>query len=318
MQGITPICALKRLVAAALAMLGAGLLAVPAAAQEDDEGNWKLDPFARVELGVVTSESSDREDELIIVGDGGYARGQVGVELENDVTTFRLEADRIQVERFGSATGRPRYDRDRFTASVTQKLGDDWEVRVQGRVYDDLVSVESSDTDEVQASIRIEYEPVLAHRVRAQVTYRDREYNDTAGPNGTASEGEGVRVDVDYRHRIGRYHYVNFDLRAEEITSDNPDRGYTRESASVSYTHPITRNLRVRPAVEVRHTRFDGRLTPTGDRRDDTQVVPEVEVLWWPGPWRIEAEAKYILGSSNDPLRDREGYRLSLSVGYVF
>ena len=33
---------------------------------------------------------------------------------------------------------------------------------------------------------------------------------------------------------------------------------------------------------------------------------------------RIEAEAKYIFSSSNDPLRDREGYRLSLSVGYVF
>jgi hypothetical protein len=318
MQGKPHFFAMLRRVAAALAVLGAGLLAVPAAAQDGDGGSWTLDPFARVELGVVTSESSDREDELIIVGDGGYLRGQAGVELENDVTSFRLEADRIQVERFGSATGRERYDRDRFTASVTQKLGDDWEVRVQGRVYDDLVSVESSDTDEVQASIRIEYEPVIDHRVRAEVTWREREYNDTAGPNGTASEGEGVRVDVDYRHRLGRYHYVNFDLRAEEITSDNPDRGYTRESASVSYTHPITRNLRVRPAVEVRHTRFEGRMAATDEQRDDTQVVPEVEVLWWPGDWRVEAEAKYIFSSSNDPLRDRQGYRLSLSVGYVF
>lgn len=296
-------------------MLGAGFLALPAAAQSEEASRWTIDPFARIELGVVTSESSDREDELIIVGDGGYARGQAGVEVESDVTTFRLEADRIQVERFGNATGRKRYDRDRFTASVTQKLDEDWEVRVQGRIYDDLVTVESSDTDEVQASIRIEYEPVIDHRVRAQVTYRDRTYADHAGPNGTASTGEGVRVDVDYRHRIGRYHYVNFDLRAEEIASDNPDRGYARQAASLSYTHPITSDLRVRPALEVRHTRFDGRLTPAGDRREDTQVVPEVEMLWWPGPWRIEAEAKYIFGSSNDPLRDREGYRLSLSVG---
>ena len=36
------------------------------------------------------------------------------------------------------------------------------------------------------------------------------------------------------------------------------------------------------------------------------------------GDWRIEAEAKYIVSTSNDPVRDREGNRLSLSVGYVF
>ncbi|RIV83870.1 hypothetical protein D2V07_15405 [Aurantiacibacter zhengii] len=307
----------RRALAAAIVMLTILLPALPVQAQSD-EGDWELDPYARIEVGMVTSQSRDRDDELIIVGDGGYLRGQVGVELKDDSTSITLEADRIQVERFGNATGRDRYDRDRFTASVEQELGDDWAIRLQGRVYDDLVSVESSDTDEVQASIRIEYQPVLDHRVRATVTWREREYADTDGPGGTASEGDGVRVDVDYRHRIGRYHYVGVDLRTEEIDSDNPERAYTRESASLSYTRPITDNLRVRPAIELRHTQFRGRMTPGGIPRDDTQIVPEVEFLWWPGPWRIEAEAKYLFGTSNDPLRTREGYRLSLSVGYVF
>lgn len=302
---------------AALAVLCMAWLAAPAAAQ-DPLIDWELDPFARAEAGVTTSKSADREDELIIVGDGAYARFQVGVELKDDDTTFRLEADRIQVERFGSATGRERYDRDRFTASVEQEFGDDWSVRLRGRVYDDLVTVESPDTDAVEAAVRIEYQPVLAHRVRAQVTWREREYADNDGPNGTASQGDGVRVDVGYRHRLGRYHYVNFDLRAEEINSDNARRNYTRESAAISYTHPITDDLRVRPAVEVRHTEFQGRMAPDGTPRNDTQIVPEIEFLWWPGDWRIEAEAKYIIGSSNDPMREREGYRLNLSVGYVF
>ena len=317
MTGKSPNRAAWRLLAALFATLGLGHLAGPALAQ-GGSGEWEFDPSARVEVGVVTSESSDRDDELIIVGDGGYVRGQLGLELGDDTTTFSLEADRIQVERFGNATGRERYDRDRFTAAVEQKLGDDWEVRLQGRVYDDLVSVESSDTDEVQAALRIEYEPVLEHRVRAQVTWRDREYNDDDGAGGAPSTGEGLRVDVDYRHRLGRYHYINLDLRAEEINSDNPLRSYTRESASVSYTHPITPDLRARPAIELRHTEFAGRMAPVGVPRDDTQIVPEIEFLWWPGNWRIEAEAKYIFGDSNDPIRDREGYRLSLSVGYVF
>lgn len=74
----------------------------------------------------------------------------------------------------------------------------------------------------------------------------------------------------------------------------------------------------MRPAIEVIRTRFDGRFTDTGEQRRDRLVVPEVELLWWPGKWRIEAEAKYILSASNEPVREREGYRLTFSVGYAF
>lgn len=292
-------------------------LASPVEAQDDD-GGWQVDPFARIEAGIVLSESTDRDDELIINGDGGYLRGNVGVEIANETTSFRIDADRIEVERFGSATGRDGYNRDRLTAAFAQEIGDDWEVELRGRIYDDLVSVESSDTDEKQASVQVEFEPERAHRFRLRGTWREREYDDGAGPGGTSSEGDGPRVDAEYRHRLGRYHYINFDLRAEEINSDNPDREYTRQSVGASYTHPITRDLRVRPAIEVRHTRFDGRITPAGEAREDTQIVPEVEMLWWTGNWRMEAEAKYIFSDSNEPVRDREGYRFSLSVGYVF
>ncbi len=292
---------------------------VPASlAAQDDLAGWSVDPFARAELGVVLSESEDRDDELIINGDGGYLRGQIGVEIGNEVTQVRLEADRIEVERFGSATGRDGYNRDRLTASVTQKLDDDWEVELRGRLYDDLVTVESGDTDELQVSARVEFEPERAHRFRVRGTWRDREYDDGDGPGGASSQGEGMRVDAGYRHRLGRYHYINFDLRAEEITSANPLRGYTRESVSASYTRPITSDLRVRPAIELRQTGFAGRLTPNNTLREDTQVVPEVELLWWPGNWRIEAEAKYIFADSNDPVRNRRGYRFSVSIGHVF
>ncbi|QZH75971.1 MAG: hypothetical protein JY451_05175 [Erythrobacter sp.] len=293
-------------------------VATPIAAQADPGGGWSLDPFARLEAGVVLSQSEDRDDELIINGDGGYLRGQIGVELGNETTQLRLEADRIEVERFGSATGRSGYNRDRISASLTQELGEQWEVELALRAYDDLVSVESADTDERQTSILVQFEPEQAHRFRLRGTWRDREYDDGAGPGGASSTGDGLRVDADYRHRLGRYHYINFDLRTESIDSANPDRRYSRESASVSYTHPLTSDLRVRPAVELRQTRFGGRLTPAGEAREDSQIVPEVELLWWPGQWRIEAEAKYVFGDSNDPVRDRRGYRLSLSVGYAF
>ena len=62
-------------------------------------------------------------------------------------------------------------------------------------------------------------------------------------------------------------------------------------------------------AVEEVH----GRL-PLGDHIDPLVIRgqdPRAE-------WRVEAEAKYVFFQSNESAREREGYRLTLSVGYVF
>lgn len=277
------------------------------------DGGWTLEPDARIELGVVSAESATRDEQIVVDGDAITARAQVGLDFEDDNTRFRLEADRIEVFRLGE--GRSDNNRDRITATFEQELSDDWDVQVRGRYYDDLVTAESSDTDELQGSVRVSYEPTRASRVRVRGTWRDREYDNGADPRTT---GEGPRVDAQYRHRFGRYNYLTFDLRAESIDSDDPDRGYSRESAKVSYTQPITPDLRVRPAIEILKTRFDGRMTADGERRADELFVPEVELLWWPDKWRVEAEAKYIFSGSNQSTREREGYRLTLTVGYVF
>ena len=301
-------------VATGLSVCSAALLTTPVAAQDSD---WELDPDARVEFGIVSAESETQDEQFTINGDAFVARGAVGLDFEDDDTRFRVEVDRIEVFRLGE--GRSNSNRDRITASFDQELSRDWEIQLRGRYYDDLSTAESSDVDELQASVRATYEPVRAHRFRLRATWRDREYdNIVAGGIGVQTSGNGPRVDAQYRHRIGRYHYVTLDARAEEISSDDPLRGYARQSAKVSYTRPITPDLRVRPAIEFLNTRFDERLTPNGDRRRDQLVVPEVELLWWPDRWRIEAEAKYIKSDSNLASRDREGFRLSLTVGYVF
>ncbi len=294
--------------------LAAGFVALssaPAFAQEIS--TWSLEPDARVEVGVVSAETATRDEQIVVNGDAFTFRGQVGLDLEDENTRFRLEADRIEVVRLGE--GRRDSNRDRISVFVEQEFDDDWEVQVRGRYYDDLVTAESSDTDEIQGSVRVTYEPVRAHRLRVRGTWREREYDNGADPQ---TKGSGPRVDVGYRHRIERYHYINFDLRAESINSDDPRRGYNRQSAKIAYTRPITRDIRVRPALEVLETQFDGRLTPDGERRKDRLIVPELELHWWPDRWRVEAEAKYIFSDSNLATREREGYRLTLTVGYVF
>ena len=295
-----------RVLAGALAVLAAS----PALAQD---AGWQLNPDARIEVQTVSAETTTRDDDLVVDGEAISLRGQVGLALEKKGLRLRVEADRIEVFRLGN--GRDDIARDRFTASLETDLAKGWELQAQARHYDDFVSVESADTDEWQGSARLTWEPSRDHRLRLTGTWRTREYD-----NGALAEttGDGPRVDAQYRRRFAAYHYLAFDLRAETIRSDDPRRGYDRQSAGLAYTRPLAPDLRVRPAIEAIRTQFDGRLTPTGSRRRDNLVVPEVELLWWPGQWRIEAEAKYIFTDSNEPVREREGYRLTLSVGYAF
>lgn len=288
----------------------AGAFAQPLLAQTSD---WSLEPYARAEAGVISAETETDDEEFIVNGDGAYLRGQAGLDYEDDDSRFRLEADRIEVLRFGS--GRSNSNRDRITAQFDQDFGEDWALQLRARYYDDLSSVESSNVDELQGSVRIRYQPVREHRFQLRGSWRKREYDNSSDPQ---THGDGPRMDAQYRHRFGRYNYLTVDARAERISSDDPRRGYDRESAKISYTQPITRDLRVRPAVEYLHTLFDGRITPAGERREDHLISPEVELHWWPGPWRVEAEAKYINSNSNFASRDRAGYRLTVAVGHVF
>jgi hypothetical protein len=298
-----------RMLSGLLATMLAVLSAPDAAAQG---AGWKLEPDARIEVQTVSAQTTTRDEDLVIDGEAISLRGQIGLGLNSESTRFRLEADRIEVFRLGG--GRNDISRDRLTASVEQDITKTLEVQLQARRFDDLVTVESADADEWQGSARVTFEPTRNNRFRVAAAWRDRQYDNGAGP---ATTGEGPRVDAQYRRRFGPYHYLAFDLRAENIRSDDADRGYERESAGVAYTRPVARDLRVRPAVELIKTRFDGRTADTGALRRDRLVVPEVELLWWPGKWRIEAEAKYVFFNSNEAVRERQGYRLTLSVGYA-
>lgn len=295
-----------------IAALALGLAAAAPLAAAEETG-WTLEPDARIDLQVVSAQTTTRDEELVIDGEALSVRGQIGLGIESKRTRVRLEADRIEVFRLGS--GRDDISRDRLTANIEHDVTDTFELQAQVRRYDDLVTVEAADTDAWEYSARATFEPTQDNRFRISGTWRDRQYDNGAAP---ATSGDGARFDAQYRRRFGTYHYLAFDLRTETIRSDDPQRGYERDSAGVSYTRPIGPDLRMRPAVELIKTRFDGRIADDGALRRDRQVVPEIELLWWPGKWRIEAEAKYVFFASNESAREREGYRLTLSVGYAF
>ena len=86
----------------------------------------------------------------------------------------------------------------------------------------------------------------------------------------------------------------------------------------MTYTHPLARDLRVRPKFEWRVTDFSDRTVDDGGTRRDEQFTPEVEFLYWPGEWRTSAEFQYRRRKSNDPIRDFSGFRAQLMIAHVF
>ena len=194
------------------------IVCASAAAAQDN--SWTLQPDARIEVQTISAQTTTRDDDLVVDGEAISVGGQVGVALEKHGVRLRVEADRIEVFRLGD--GRSDIARDRFIATLETDIEKDWELQLQARHFDDVVSVEAANTDEWQGSARLTWEPQRAHRVRVQGTWREREYD-----HGTAIEatGEGPRVDAQYRRRFAANHHLAFDLRTEEIRSaDAPAR----------------------------------------------------------------------------------------------
>ena len=68
-------------------------------------------------------------------------------------------------------------------------------MQLQARHFDDVVTVESGDTDEWQGSARLTWEQTRDHRLGVQGTWRDRETNETDGKatSSSAPSGRGFR-----------------------------------------------------------------------------------------------------------------------------
>lgn len=280
------------------------LLAMLAAAPQE------VDPYLRIGATGVYSEAEVSDFDEI---DGSSVRfeSEAGVDLDWDDTRVNFEADADYVEFTNEDfTDRWRY---RLRAEVEQDLTEALELRLRAEGSWATPSVEYFDVDELELRSRLEWEPVRAHRVRGEFRWRERSYND-----GSDATGSGPRVDLDYRYRFDAYHYLELETWFEEIDSDDPYRRYNRRAGQVSYTHPLTDDLRVRPALAYRDTDFPDRAADTAPFRQDEEWVPEVEFLWWPGDWRMSAEFQYRWRDSTDLSRDRSGPRVEVKVAYVF
>jgi hypothetical protein len=70
-------------------------------------------------------------------------------------------------------------------------------LQLQARHFDDVVTVESGDTDEWQGSARLTWEPTRDHRLRVQGTWRDRETNESDGKANLHQRAIGAGISME-------------------------------------------------------------------------------------------------------------------------
>lgn len=274
-------------------------------------GPISIDPWLRLEADAVYAEAEVPDGDEDVDASAIIGEVTVGATAEFENTEITVSALTEYVE-FADPDFTDRF-RHRGRIELRQDVDENWQIRLRADRSLRFPSAEYFDIDETELRARVRFEPVREHRLGGAIRWRERGYND-----GTDSTGDGPRIDGEYRYRFGRYHYFEVEARYETIDSDDPRRNYSRRAAAISYTRPLTDDLRVRPKLAYRETDYPGRIVEGAVFREDRRWVPEVEFLWWPGDWRMSAEFQYQARQSTEPDRTQSGPRVQVTVAYVF
>lgn len=281
------------------------------AATTGDASGWRLEPGLKLTVRGISARSTAQGEDEVIDGTALALIATPTLVLGNDdvEVTFRNTVTRLEFEDEG------RDDRWQNAARLSASVGLSAATRITvfGERSDNALAAEFTSTDEWEIGGEIQQHLDEANRVQLGASWRERSYDDAAG-----SSGSGIRIDGEYRYRFGANHYAFLRGRYDEINSDEARRNLTRLLAEASYQRPLSRDLRVRGELTYQRLDFSGRSLADGGVRQDDLFWPELTLIWSPGPWRLAAEARYVVRNSTDPVFDRSGYRFELEASYAF
>ena len=201
--------------------------------------------------------------------------------------------------------------------TAIQKITKTVNFELEARHSEDIVVLESTQADQDALAAQLEWSKGN-DRVRVEAEYRKRQYE-----AGSGGKGDGLRYAAQYNRRLGAYQWVRLDVSHEDIDSDNPVRGYKRDRAVIKYSLPVAERLRVRPSLDYRTWKYDGRVAqgdPDGAMRRDRVVTPAVELAYGSDTRGVYARASagYEFRMSNDERYGDNAPRLQATVGYRF
>ncbi len=258
----------------------------------------------------VSATYAKRDRDLI----SDYDRSGLGVQA---VIGYRLPAGNNTVLRVEAEA-----EADKYTASyggtveLAQQLREAVTVSLAASGYKDRVTLESFETD--QAAVRAGVEVKAGStEIEGFARHRWRSYDDLAG--GTA---KGWQFGTRLRERLGSYHWAEARLSHERIDDNGGRHGYRRISASLDYSQPLTKRLRLRPGLDYRKWTYQGRYVAnivTNPRQKDRLIRPELGLSWGKTKGLFaRADAGWDFYHSNDPRFSGNGPRLRAIAGFRF
>ena len=304
---------LRRTIAAFVFVTSASF-ASPLAAQEEGPDPVQFDGL--VEIRAVESDLDFDQGEGID-SSGFGVRARLGIDFDlGETTGARIEAE----GRVFDFRDENRDTLETFVGRihVTQKISDEVEVRAHVRRFENIAVLEAFSADQTSVGARVEWESGN-DRVRVSGEYREREYDTSVGGNS-----DGFSASAQYNRRLGSYHWLRLDLRADKNESaDEPRRSYDRRVARLRYNMPVAKRMQFRPSIEYREWDYPSRIAqgdPNGDLRRDSFIAPAVELAWGRTSRGLyaNASAQYRFKQSNDERFDSDAIRVGVRVGFRF
>ena len=281
-------------------ILLAALLAGPAWAAPD--------PYGGVSLSGIYAEDEPRGEDEELDGSALVARGFVGVRLDPDRNTTRLQASSSY---YGYLDRKDRWS-NAAEAEQQLRLGQDFALSIEGSGATNLLTLERRSTDQAGIATRLRFEPG-DHRLTVGAGSRRRWYD------GSNARSWAPFAEVEYRYRLGSWHAIEIEARTERINSTLDTLDYSRNAFSAYYLRPLGRNTRVRFGLTHRRWTWDQRFAPDGERRRERLWLPQIRLTQELGrDLDLELDARRVIRRSNDDRLEREGSRVAATLRKTF
>ena len=231
----------------------------------------------------------------------------LGRSFGSDWTRFRLEGN-ASTDKYTTTYG--------GEAELAQQLSKAVTARLTASGTKHAVTLESLDTDQaaVRAGVTVSASET---RIEAYARHRWRRYHDVAG--GT---GQGWQLGVHLTQSFGSYHWLELSAAYDRIADNGGFHSYRRSIASLDYSKPLTKRLRLIAGLERREWTYSGRRVgdiATADLRHDRLVRPDLGLSYGRSKGLYaRATGGYDFYRSNDIRFSGDGPRLRLSLGYRF
>lgn len=172
-------------------------------------------------------------------------------------------------------------------------------------------TLEYRSADQIALGAEITYRPSRQHRFGFAAAYRHRDYDDPTGASGSAPYAEAT-----YRYQPNNRHRFDFDARYEWVDTNNADFDYERQRLGGFYTRTFNRENRLRLGLVLQNWDFDSRLVSGGSERlHSWRVQPQARFTrTFANDTTVELDYRLDVRRSNDPTREEDGNRLTLTV----